>query len=478
MKELPPEFIKELKSIVGPSSLLTKPEELLVYEQDGLTIYKGRASAAVLPRSTEQVSQIVALCYRHKVLFIARGAGTSLSGGTIPIEGGIIIEFALMNKVLEIDLENGLALVEAGAANLSVTQAVSSSGYFYAPDPSSQLVCTIGGNISHNSGGPHTLKYGVTTHNLVAAEVVLANGDILWLGSKSPDNIGYDLLSLLAGSDGTLVVVTKALLKIIRKPQEVRTIMASFQTPEDASKTVSDIIAAGVLPSAVEMMDNLVIRAVEESIHAAGYPKEAGAILLVEVDGRVEDVENAAATVLQICKSNRAKHVKVATDKNEKSKLWAGRKGAFASMGRLGPNYIVQDGVIPRTKLPEILSKVYQISRNYSLKIANVFHAGDGNLHPLIIYDAEKGETEKAVRASAETLKICVEVGGTITGEHGIGIEKRDLMPLIFDKNDLDNMMKIKEVFDPERLCNPCKTLPFGSRCAELSPSPKIVLES
>ena len=474
MKELSPEFLQALKAIVEPTSLLTRPEELLVYDQDGLTIYKGRASAAVLPKSTEQVAKIVALCNNHKVPFIARGAGTSLSGGTIPTEGGVIIEFALMNHILEVDLENGLVLVEAGTANLSISEKVATSGYFYAPDPSSQLVCTIGGNISHNSGGPHTLKYGVTTHNIVAAEIILANGEIFWFGSKAPDRIGYDLLSLLAGSDGTLAIVTKALLKIIPKPQDVRTMMASFETPEDASRTVSDIIAAGVLPSAVEMMDNLVIGAVEDSIHAAGYPRDAGAVLLVEVDGRIEDVEGGIGKVLKICRANSAKQVKVAADEHERKKLWAGRKGAFASMGRLGPNYIVQDGVIPRTKLPEILAKVYQISNRYSLKIANVFHAGDGNLHPLIIYDAEKGETEKAVRASGETLKICVEVGGTITGEHGIGIEKRDLMPMIFNEVDLDMMMKVKETFDPERLCNPCKTLPFGSRCAELFPSPKI----
>ncbi|HEY4672589.1 MAG TPA: FAD-linked oxidase C-terminal domain-containing protein [Nitrososphaerales archaeon] len=474
MKELSPEFLQALKAIVEPTSLLTRPEELLVYDQDGLTIYKGRASAAVLPRTTEQVAKIVALCNKHKVPFIARGAGTSLSGGTIPTEGGVIIEFALMNHILEVDLENGLVLVEAGTANLSISEKVAASGYFYAPDPSSQLVCTIGGNISHNSGWPHTLKYGVTTHNIVAAEIILANGEIFWFGSKAPDRIGYDLLSLLAGSDGTLAIVTKALLKIIPKPQDVRTMMASFETPEDASRTVSDIIAAGVLPSAVEMMDNLVIGAVEDSIHAAGYPRDAGAVLLVEVDGRIEDVEGGIGKVLKICRGNSAKQVKVAADEHERKRLWAGRKGAFASMGRLGPNYIVQDGVIPRTKLPEILAKVYQISNRYSLKIANVFHAGDGNLHPLIIYDAEKGETEKAVRASGETLKICVEVGGTITGEHGIGIEKRDLMPMIFNEVDLDMMMKVKETFDPERLCNPCKTLPFGSRCAELFPSPKI----
>ena len=473
MRELPAEFLQELKAVVGSSSLLTKPEELLVYEQDGLTIYKGRASAAVLPKSTEQVAKIVSLCDKHKVPFIARGAGTSLSGGTIPIEGGVIIEFALMDHILEVDLENGVVLVESGAVNLSVSEAASSSGYFYAPDPSSQVVCTIGGNISHNSGGPHTLKYGVTTHHLVAAEVVLANGEVLWLGSKAPDKIGYDIISLLAGSDGTLAIVTKALLRIIPKPQDVRALMASFETPEDASMVVSGIIGAGVLPSAVEMMDKLVIGAIEDSIHAAGYPRDAGAVLLVEIDGRVEDVDDGINKVLKICKANKAKQVKVAADEHERKRLWAGRKGAFASMGRLGPNYIVQDGVIPRTKLPEILAKVYQISKDYSLKIANVFHAGDGNLHPLIIYDAAKGETEKAVRASGETLKICVEVGGTITGEHGIGIEKRDLMPMIFNDVDLDMMMKVKGTFDPEGLCNPCKTLPLGSRCAELFPSPK-----
>ena len=473
MRELPAEFLQELKAVVGSSSLLTKPEELLVYEQDGLTIYKGRASAAVLPKSTEQVAKIVSLCDKHNVPFIARGAGTSLSGGTIPIEGGVIIEFALMDHILEVDLENGLVLVESGAVNLSVSEAASSSGYFYAPDPSSQVVCTIGGNISHNSGGPHTLKYGVTTHHLVAAEVVLANGEVLWLGSKAPDKIGYDIISLLAGSDGTLAIVTKALLRIIPKPQDVRALMASFETPEDASMVVSGIIGAGVLPSAVEMMDKLVIGAIEDSIHAAGYPRDAGAVLLVEIDGRVEDVDDGINKVLKICKANKAKQVKVAADEHERKRLWAGRKGAFASMGRLGPNYIVQDGVIPRTKLPEILAKVYQISKDYSLKIANVFHAGDGNLHPLIIYDAAKGETEKAVRASGETLKICVEVGGTITGEHGIGIEKRDLMPMIFNDVDLDMMMKVKGTFDPEGLCNPCKTLPLGSRCAELFPSPK-----
>ncbi len=474
MKELPPRFLEELSTIVGQHGIMTKPEELLVYEQDGLTIYKGRPSAAVLPRSTEQVSKIVSLCNKHRIPFIARGAGTSLSGGAIPIEGGVVIEFALMNNILDIDLENDLVLVEAGAINLSVSEAVDAHGRFYAPDPSSQRVCTIGGNIAHNSGGPHTLKYGVTTNHIAAAEVVLPNGEVLWLGSKAPDQIGYDLLSLLIGSDGTLAIVTKALLKIIPKPQDVGTIMAVFESPNEASKTVSDIIGAGLLPSAVEMMDNLVISAVEDSIHAAGYPRDAGAVLLVELDGRVEDVQAGVAKVLQICKADKAKQVRVAEDEHERKKLWAGRKGAFAAMGRLGPNYIVQDGVIPRTKLPETLSKVYEISKNYSLKIANVFHAGDGNLHPLIIYDAEKGETERAVKASEETLKICVEAGGTITGEHGIGIEKRDLMHLVFNETDIEMMRNVKETFDAEMLCNPCKTLPSGSRCAELVPGAKI----
>lgn len=468
-------IIKEFVEVVGEENVLHRREDVLVYDHDAFTIVKGEAAAAVLPASSEEIAKVVKICNIHNLPFLARGAGTSLSGGSIPLENCILIILTKMNHILEVDYDNGTVLVEAGVTNLSVSESVSVANMMYAPDPSSQQVCTIGGNIAHNSGGPHTLKYGVTTNHVLSAEVILPNGEIIEIGSKAQNNLGYDLLGLIIGSDGTLGIVTKALLRILPKPQAIRTFMVVFDDVRDASNTVSELISSGTIPAAIEMMDNLVVRAVEDSIHSAGYPKDAMAVLLVDIDGRLDDINYHSNRFEEICVKNKAREVKIAKNENERKKFWEGRKGAFAAMGRLGTNYIVQDGVIPRTKLPEVLEKVYEISQRHQLMIANVFHAGDGNLHPLIIFESTKeGDTEKAIKASLETLKICADVGGSITGEHGIGVEKRDFMGLIFSNDDLEMMNIIKDVFDPEMMCNPCKALPAGSRCMEILPGVEV----
>jgi len=375
-----------------------------------------------------------------------------------------------MNRVLKLDLENRLIVVEAGIINLFVSLAVSDKGLFYPPDPSSQSACPIGCNIAHNSGGLPTRKHVVTANHVVGVEMVLPNGEIVELGGKTLDAIGYDLVGLMVGSEGTLGIVTKATLRLTKNTDAVKTILAVYETVEDASNTVSEIIAAGIIPTAVEMADQTAIIAIEKSMHAAGYPQDSAAILLIEVDGVEGDVEAQSEQIIQVCKKNHVREVKVAQSDDERHKLWKGRKGAFAAVGSLRPGHVVQDGVIPRTKLPEVLRKISQISEKYSLLIANVFHAGDGNLHPLILFDPAKGESDKAVQASIETLKICVESGGTITGEHGIGIEKRDQIRLVFNEDDLQAMSKVRDVFNPDGLCNPGKVLPIGSRCIEIAP--------
>ena len=460
------DFIREL----GREKVLHTKEDLLPYRYDAFALVKGEAGLAVLPSSTHDVSTIVKICNKNGIPFLARGAGTSLSGGSIPLENCIVILFSKMNRILEIDYDNRTVLAEAGATNISISSAVADRGMMYAPDPSSQLVCTIGGNIAHNSGGLHTLKYGVTTNHILAAEVVLHDGEIVQIGSKARERIGYDLLGLVNGADGTIAVVTRALLKIIPKPRNVKTLLAEFGSVEHAGDASSEIISSGTLPAAMELMDNLVISAIEDSIHAAGYRKDVGAILLVEVDGPEDENELDSRRVIEICYRNHSTAVKVAEDESQRQRFWSGRKGAFASMGRLGTNYIVQDGVIPRSAIAEALAKIGSIGRQFNLRIANVFHAGDGNLHPLIIFNEANGETEKAIKASVETIRICTELGGSITGEHGIGIEKRDLIGLMFNEKDLELMRWVKEVFDPNMLCNPCKVIPQGSRCLELIP--------
>ena len=462
------EIISELCKLLSPERVLTSPEDLIVYESDGLKIFKGKPYAVVIPISTAEVSMVVKLCSKNKIPFIPRGAGTSLSGGANPGEGAVVISFSKMDKILEIDLENRHAVVEAGLVNIWLSQSISKNGLHYAPDPSSQMACTIGGNVAHNSGGPHTLKYGVTTNHVLGLELVLPNGEVVQLGGKTQDQLGYDLVGLMVGSEGTLGIITKATVRLTPIPEAVKTFFASFETMDAASLAVSGIISSGIIPAAVEMMDQLSIHAIEASIHAAGYPQDAGAVLLIEIDGMIDGLDSQTEKITKICHDHGAMDVKVVKDENERKKLWAGRKGAFGAMGRISPDFYVQDSVIPRTKLPSILKKVAEVAEKYQLKIANVFHAGDGNLHPLILFDARiEGQTKKVIKAGEEIAEASVALGGSITGEHGIGIEKRDLMPLIFSSEDLKAMEKVKSVFNPENLCNPGKMFPTQGSCAE-----------
>lgn len=468
-------FLRELKSIVGPGAVLTSKEDLMVYESDGIVIFVGKPEAVVIPSSTEEVSKIVKLCNREKVYIVPRGAGTGLSGGANPIEGGVVISFARMNKILEIDYENRRAVVQPGVVNLWVTEAVSPKSYFYAPNPSSQQACTIGGNVAHNSGGPLCLKYGVTSNHVLGLEVVLPNGEIMQFGGKTLDTLGYDLTGVMVGSEGTLGIVTKVVLRILRKAESVKTYMGVFDAVDDASNTVAGIIANGIIPAAIEFMDQLSIQAVEmHPVHAAGYPTDAAAVVLVELDGLKEEVEGLSERVVEVFKENNVREIRLAKSDEERKKLWQGRKGAFGAMGALSPNYLTQDGVVPRSKLPEILRIVGDVGKKYNLRIANVFHAGDGNLHPLIIFDARvEGETQRAIDAAVEILVACVKFGGTLTGEHGVGIEKRELMPLIFTDQDLAAMKKLRSIFNPDNICNPSKVFPTGAPCGEM-PIPQL----
>ncbi len=459
---------RELLKIVGPDGVIADPDERKVYETDGLTLYKALPDFVVLPRTTEQVVQVVKLCHREKIPFVPRGAGTGLSGGALTLEGGVLIGLNRMNRILEIDYENMRALVEPGLVNIWLTNAISSRGYYYAPDPASQAACSLGGNVAENSGGPHCLKYGVTTNHVLGLEVVTATGELLWIGGKTLDPPGYDLVGVFVGSEGTFGIATKILVRIMRKPEAVKTLMAVFETIEEASATVSGIIAHGIIPAAIEMMDNLSIQAVEEGVHA-GYPTDAGAVLLIEVDGPKAEVEALVDPIIQVCKENHTREVRIARDEAERLLLWKGRKAAFAAMGHLSPDYYVQDAVIPRTRLPQILTEIQELSRRYGLRVANVFHAGDGNLHPLILYDGRnEGELVRVEALGAEIMKRCIAVGGAITGEHGVGLEKRDFMPLMFTDDDLEALRKVKRVWNPEGLLNPGKIFPTSKSCVEV----------
>jgi glycolate oxidase len=465
--------LDELKRIVGSDGVLFRPEDMLVYECDGQTVFKHAPDAVVFPRSVEQVSKIVKLCAREKVPFVARGSGTGLSGGPVAARGGVTICLSRMNKIIDADVRNQVVVVEAGVINTWVTDAVSGEGHYFAPDPSSQPVSTIGGNIGHNSGGAHCLKYGVISNHVLGLEVVLPSGEIIQTGGKAQDLPGYDLTGLIVGSEGTLGIVTKAILRVIKRPQAAKTIMAIFESVADASNTVSEIIANGIIPGAVEFMDNLAIEAVESSVHAAGFPRDAQALLLIEPDGLSESLDSLADRIVKICRGNRAREIRLAQSKQERLKWWTGRKQAFGAMGRLSPNFLVLDGTIPRSQLPRILALIGEISRRYSIRIANVFHAGDGNLHPLVLYDARKaGETEKAMQAAMEVLRAVAEIGGTITGEHGVGLEKRDAMHYIFTPSDISVMKSLKATFDRNGLCNPDKIFPSEKATKQLSPMP------
>ncbi len=461
---------RELETVVGPGAVLSDPDELLVYESDGLTLFRALADFVVFPTSVEHVAALVRLANREGLPFVARGAGTGLSGGCLPAEGGLVISLMRMNRVLEVDYENQLAVVEPGLVNLHLSWKVGPRGYYYAPDPSSQQACTIGGNIAENSGGPHTLKYGVTTNHVLGLEVVLPDGEIAWLGGRTRESRGYDLAGVFVGSEGTFGIATKIVVRILKKPQAVKTVLAVFGEIDQASAAVSAIIARGLVPAAIEMIDQLTIQAVEDAF-GCGYPRDAAAALLVELDGLQVGLEAQAERIVQACRDAGAREVRTARDENERALLWKGRKSAFGAYGRISPAYMVMDGVIPRTKLPYVLRRVNEIVAAHGLRVGNVFHAGDGNLHPNILYDPRKpGEEARVVEAGAAIMKVCAEVGGSISGEHGIGIEKSDFMPFIFSAADLALMQRLKNAFNPAGLCNPGKIFPTNKSCVEVGP--------
>jgi glycolate oxidase len=469
---LTPALIDALQQIVGPGNLIHDPEEKLVYECDGLTMFKAVPDVVVFPTSTQQVADIVRLAHRERIPFVARGGGTGLSGGALAVEGGIMIALTKLNRILDIDLENQRAVVQPGVVNLWITQAVAAQGYYYAPDPSSQQACTIGGNVAENSGGPHTLKYGVTTNHVLGLEIVLPDGRVIETGGPAEDYPGYDLTGLMVGSEGTLGIVTKVIVRLLRKPEAVKTLMAVFESLDDASNAVSEVIGQGIVPAAIEMMDRLALEAVEAYIHA-GYPTDAGGVLLIELDGLRDGMEEMADQIAEIARKHNAREVRVAKDERERELLWLGRKRAFGAMGRISPSYYVQDGVIPRTRLPEVLRRIHDIAARRGVRIANVFHAGDGNLHPLLLFDERDPEQRaRVLQASEEVLRVCAEVGGSLSGEHGIGIEKREDMPLVFAEADLAAMQKVRQAFDPHNLCNPGKIFPTPGRCVEIGPPP------
>ena len=447
--------------------MVTEPEQLRVYECDGLTGHRAIPELVALPGSTEDVQTVVRACNRERVPFVARGAGTGLSGGATPIAGGVVISLARMNRILEIDLASQRIVVEPGVANLDVTRAVAADGYFYAPDPSSQQVCTIGGNVAENSGGAHCLKHGFTVHHVTGLTLVLPDGDVLELGGKALDDDGPDLLGVVVGSEGTLGIATRITLRLVRAPEAVTTLLAGFDTTDAAGSAVSAIVAAGILPSAVEMMDRLTIEAAELAV-APGYPAGAGAVLLVELDGVREQVEEDAEEVDRICVAAGAFEIRIASNDLARALLWKGRKSAFAAMGRIATDYYVQDGVVPRTRLPEVLRRIEELSDEHGLRVGNVFHAGDGNLHPLVLYDAEAGETERARILAEAILDACLDAGGSLTGEHGVGMDKACSMPGMFSERDLETFAVLRRAFDPEGLCNPGKVIPTPRLCGEV----------
>ncbi len=461
-------LIAELSELLEPRNVLSDATALSVYECDAAPTFKALPDVVVFADTTQQVSDIVKLANKHKVPFIARGGGTGLSGGMLPVQGGIIIALNRMNRILEIDYENSCAVVEPGVVNLLLSQAVQNQGYHYAPDPSSQKACTIGGNIAENSGGPHTLKYGVTSDHVLGLEVVLPNGEIVEFGGVVEETPGYDLRGVMIGSEGTFGIVTKAVVRLTRNPEAYQTALAVFETMDDASNAVSTIIGAGIIPAALEMMDSLVIRALEEAFHF-GFPLDAEAILIVELDGIKAGMQKQTEQILEIFMEHNARDVNYAKDEAEREQLWKARKSAFGSFGRLAPNYITQDGVVPRTRLPKVLRRISEISEKYQIPIANVFHAGDGNIHPIVLFNERDEELcQRVEHVNKEILTVCAEVGGTITGEHGIGVEKMDYMPLIFNPADLRIMAAVKDIFNPTGLCNPGKIFPTAESYEKL----------
>jgi glycolate oxidase subunit GlcD len=465
-QKLPQGVADRLRAAIGARNVLTEAEELLVYEADALTVIKHLPAAVVLPKNAEEVSAVVKILAQEKIPFTPRGAGTGLTGGSIAFDGSVLIELARLNRILKIDFENRLAVVETGVINVHLSQATASGGFHYAPDPSSQMACTIGGNVAQNSGGPHCLKYGMTTNHILGLEVVLPTGEIINLGGGGMDAPGYDLLGAFVGSEGTFGIATKATVKLTRLAQSVKTLLAEFMTVTDASRSVSEIIAAGILPAALEMIDRATIIAVENSIFAGGFPTDVAALLIIEIDGLTVGIEHEAEHAIEICLRNNARAVKVAKDDAERVRLWGARKRAFGAMGRIKADLMVQDAVIPRSKLPEVLDEIYNIAARHRLNIANVFHAGDGNLHPNISYDGRNpDDVQRVEQASKEIMQLCVDAGGTITGEHGVGADKIRYMDLIFSDADMERMLAVKNIFNPTGLCNPSKVIPATKTC-------------
>ncbi|HBE21323.1 MAG TPA: glycolate oxidase subunit GlcD [Cyanobacteria bacterium UBA11149] len=461
-------LIETFEEIVGKDGVIRRKDELLTYECDGLSSYRQRPQLAILPRTTEEVVEVIKICDLYNIPWVARGAGTGLSGGALPLEDGILIVTARMNKIIRIDLENQQIVVQPGIINNWVTQAVSGAGFYYAPDPSSQIICSIGGNVAENSGGVHCLKYGVTTNHVLGLKLVLPDGKILDVGGCVPEMPGYDLTGLFVGSEGTLGIATEITLRILKKPESVCVILADFTSMEAASTTVADIIAAGIIPAGMEIMDNLSINAVEDVVALGCYPRDAEAILLVEIDGLEVEVKTSKQRIAELCQKNGARNITTANDPETRMKLWKGRKAAFAAAGKVSPDYFVQDGVVPRTQLSNVLKEIEALSQKYGYRIANVFHAGDGNLHPLILYDnSVPGAFETVEEIGGEILKLCVKVGGSISGEHGIGADKKCYMPDMFTEDDLEAMRCVNEVFNPRRLANPGKIFPTPRMCGE-----------
>jgi glycolate oxidase len=462
-------LIDRLRAIVGREGILTSPSELLVYECDGFTIEKNKPDVVVFPTSTEQVVQIVKVCNELDVPFLPRGAGTSLAGGCLPVGGGVMITLSRMKRILEVDYRNRYAVVEPGVINLWLTNHLKPQGWHFAPDPSSQGACTIGGNTATNSGGPHTLKYGVTVNHVLGLEFVMPDGRVVRTGGPAEDNPGYDLTGVIVGSEGTFGIATKIWVRITRNPEAYRTLLGVFETVDDATNTISDIIGAGIVPAALEMLDTLILKAVEDAFHF-GFPLDAGAVLIMEVDGLEAGLDNEAERIIDIAKHNGAREVRRAVSDAERLLLWKSRKQAFGAVGRLAPSYCTQDGVVPRTRLPHILREIQRIGEKYDLRICNVFHAGDGNIHPILLFDERDGEQVKRVlAASRDILDECIRVGGSVTGEHGIGVEKIDFMPKLFTPEDLSMMLRLRAAFNPEGRCSPRKMLPTAGACIEPS---------
>ena len=462
---LPPEFRAAVAGALPPRALVTEPAQLRTYECDALTGHRAVPDLVVIPGSAAEVQQVVRLCHAHRVPFVARGAGTGLSGGALPVADGVVISLTRLNRVLEIDLERGRVVVEPGVTNLEITRAVADEGFYYAPDPSSQQVCTIGGNVAENSGGAHCLKHGFTVNHVLAADVVLADGELVTLAR---DDEGPDLLGVFVGSEGTLGIAVRVTVRVLRSPEVVRTLLAGFASTDAAGDAVSHTIAAGILPSAIEMMDALTIEAVEAAV-APGYPIGAGAVLIIELDGPAAQVAEDSAAVEQICTECGAFELRAADTPEDRARVWRGRKSAFAAMGRISSSYYVQDGVVPRTRLPEVLRRTAELAAEYGLRVASVFHAGDGNLHPLVLYDeAVEGEPERAEQLATAILDVCIEAGGSLTGEHGVGVDKACSMPKLFSKRDLEAMRRLRAGFDPDGLANPGKIFPTPRLCGEV----------